>query len=135
MSFKNVIQVPNVPKPRGVWSNTIVTSPGQMVFISGMLARAADGALMGVGDIEIQTRQTCENLKSAIEAAGGTLANIVRVDVYITDMRHFDAIHAVRRIYFPVDPPVSTMVQVIGFTLPGAMIEMNAIAVLPQGIT
>ena len=135
MSLKNVIQVPNFPKPRGVWSNTIVVTPGQMVFISGMLAKAADGALMGVGDIEMQTRQTCENLKSAIEAAGGTLANIVRVDVYITDMRHFDAIHAVRRIYFPVDPPVSTMVQVIGFTMPGAMIEMNAIAVLPKGIT
>ena len=130
--MKKVIQSPKLSKPRGVWSNTIVTPPGNMVFIAGMIARDADSKLVGAGDIKAQTRQTCENLKSAVEAAGGTLADIVRVDVYITDMSHFDAIHAVRRAYFPVDPPVSTMVQVVRFTVPEAMIEINAIAVLPQ---
>ena len=77
------------------------------------------------------TRQVCENVKAAVEAAGGTLADICRVDVFITDMRHFDAIHAVRRQYFSDPPPASTMVVVSGFTHPLALIEITAIAVLP----
>lgn len=61
---------------------------------------------------EQQTEQVCENLRTALAAAGGSLDDIVRVDVYVTDIREFDKIHAVRRRYFPADPPASTMVQV-----------------------
>ena len=102
-----------------------------MVFVSGMLAKDASGALVGPGDITAQTRQVCENLKAAMDAAGGTLDDICRVDVHIRDMAHFAAIHAVRRDYFPGTPPASTMVEVSGFTHPDALIEISAIAVLP----
>ena len=96
-----------------------------------MLAKDAAGVLVGPGDITAQTRQVCENVKAAVEAAGGTLADVCRVDVFITDMRHFDAIHAVRRAYFGDPPPASTMVVVSGFTHPLALIEITAIAVIP----
>ena len=68
-----------------------------------------------------------------MEEAGGTLNDIVRVDVYVRNMEHFDIIHKVRREYFVAPAPASTMVEVCKFTSPDYLIEMNAIAVLPNG--
>lgn len=96
-----------------------------------MTAKRADGTIAGVGDIEAQTRQVCENIKEALTTAGGTLDDVCRVDVYVADMRHFDQIHKVRREYFRDPPPASTMVQVVGFTHPDYLIEITAIAVIP----
>jgi len=128
---KYIEHAKGLPKPGGVWSHVAISKPGRMVFICGLIARDADGRLVGVGDMAAQTRQTCENLKRAVEAAGGTLADLVRVDVFVTDVSKFDEIHAVRRGYFPDNPPVSTMVEVSRLVNPDAMIEINAIAVLP----
>ena len=108
-----------------------IEAKGKLVFISGMTARRPDGTIAGIGDIEAQTRQVCENLKSAIEAAGGTLEDICRVDVYVRNMEHFDRIHKVRREYFKSPPPASTMVEVTKMTSPDYLIEISAIAVLP----
>jgi len=121
-----------VGRPSGHFSQAIVTEArGRLAFISGMTAKRADGSIVGVGNIEAQTEQVCENIKAAVEAAGGTMADICRVDVYVRSMRDFDVIHKVRRTYFPDPPPASTMVEVSGFTHPDYLIEMNAIAVLP----
>ena len=130
MPRKSVVPVPGISKPGGVWSTAVVVETQRLLFISGLLARDTAGTLVGVGDISAQTKQVCENLKASVEAAGGTLEDLVRVDVYITDMKHFDAIHAVRRGYFPKDPPASTMVEIKRFTHPDALIEINAIAAL-----
>jgi 2-iminobutanoate/2-iminopropanoate deaminase len=110
----------------------VVEARGRIVFISGMTSKRADGTVAGVGDIEAQTRQMCENVKAAVEAAGGTMADICRVDVYVKDMSGFDLIHKVRREYFPSPPPASTMVAISGFTHPDYLIEMAAIAVIPD---
>jgi 2-iminobutanoate/2-iminopropanoate deaminase len=119
-----------IGKPSGHFSQaTMVEAEGRLVFISGMLAKLSDGTITGVGDIEAQTRQVCENLKSAVEAAGGTMDDICRVDVYVRNMEQFDAIHKVRREYFSAPPPASTMVEVTKMTSPDALIEINAIAV------
>jgi enamine deaminase RidA (YjgF/YER057c/UK114 family) len=119
-------------QPSGHFSQgMVVEARGRLVFISGMVARCADGSIAGLGDIEAQTRQVCENVKTAVEAAGGTMADICRVDVYVRNMEQFPAIHRVRRAYFPDPPPASTMVEVSKFTHPDYLIEMNAIAVLP----
>ena len=119
--------------PSGHFSQAIaVEAKGTMVFLSGMTARRADGTIAGVGDIEAQTRQVCENLKAAVEAAGGKMDDIVRVDVYVRNMEHFDAIHKVRREYFKAPAPASTMVEICKMTSPDYLIEINAIAVLPN---
>jgi 2-iminobutanoate/2-iminopropanoate deaminase len=131
MARKTVVPVPGISKPGGVWSTAVIVEAKRLLFISGLLARDENGNLVGAGDVSAQTRQVCENLKRSVEAAGGTLEDFVRVDVYITDMAHFDAIHAVRRTYFPKDPPASTMVEIKRFTHPDALIEINAIAALP----
>ena len=76
-----------IGRPSGHFAQAIaVEARGRMVFISGMTSKGADGSVVGVGDIEAQTRQMCENVKAAVEAAGGTMADICRVDVYVRSM-------------------------------------------------
>jgi 2-iminobutanoate/2-iminopropanoate deaminase len=129
---KRQITSEKISRPSGHFSQaTMVEAKGRLLFISGMTARKADGTMAGVGDIEAQTRQVCENLKAAVEAAGGTMDDICRVDVYIRNMEHFPEIHKVRREYFAAPAPASTMVEVVKMTSPDALIEISAIAVLP----
>ena len=128
---KQQLQSSKICQPSGHFSQAIaIEAKGKLVFISGMTARRADGTITGVGDIEAQTRQVCENLKAAVEAAGGGMDDICRVDVYVRNMEHFDKIHKVRREYFGSPPPASTMVEVTKMTSPDYLIEINAIAVL-----
>ena len=130
MAKKQIISA-RLRKPSGHFSHaTMAEARGRLVFISGMTSRRADGSIAGIGDIEAQTRQVCENLKAAVEEAGGTLDDICRVDVYVRNMEHFETIHKVRREYFTGVPPASTMVEISKMTSPEYLIEINAIAVL-----
>ena len=89
---KREIRSAKLRAPSGHFSQAIeVEAKGRIVFLSGMTARRADGTIAGVGDIEAQTRQVCENLKGAVEAAGGSLDDVCRVDVYVRNMEHFEA--------------------------------------------
>ena len=129
--MKKQVTSEKIRQPSGHFSQAIVIeAKGKLVFISGMTSRRADGTIAGVGDIEAQTRQVCENLKAAVEAAGGTMDDICRVDVYVRNMEHFEKIHNVRREYFKAPAPASTMVEVTKFTSPDYLIEINAIAVI-----
>ena len=132
--MKKQITSSKLRQPNGHFSHaTSIAAKGTLVFISGMTARRADGSIAGIGNVEEQTRQVCENVKAAVEEAGGTIDDIVRVDVYVRNMEHFEAIHEVRRQYFTGIAPASTMVEVSKFVSPDYLIEINAIAVLPNG--
>ena len=129
--MKTQLQTGLLSAPSGHFSQGVIApARGRMVFISGMTARDVDGRVVGVGDIEVQTRQVCENLKHAVEAAGGTLNDVVRVDVFVRNIEHFDAIHRVRREYFAAPAPASTMLEVSKMVSPEMLIEINAIAVV-----
>ena len=128
---KQQVTTSKVRVPMGHFSQAIaIEAKGKLVFISGMTARCPDGTIAGIGDVEAQTRQVCENLKSAVEAAGGTMEDICRVDVYVRNIEHFDKIHKVRREYFKAPAPASTMVEVTKMVSPEYLIEINAIAVI-----
>ena len=128
---KKQIVSPKIRQPNGHFSHaTITEAKGRLVFISGMTSRRADGTIAGIGNIKEQTRQVCENVKAAVEEAGGTMDDICRVDVYVRNMEHFEAIHEVRREYFKAPAPASTMVEVCKMTSPEYLIEINAIAVI-----
>jgi 2-iminobutanoate/2-iminopropanoate deaminase len=130
---KREISTDAIRKPIGNFSQaTVVEAKGRLVFVSGMTARRPDGSIAGVGDIREQTRQVCENIKAAVEAAGGALEHVCRVDVYVRNMEHFDTIHEVRRQYFKPPLPASTMVEVTKMVSPDYLIEINAIAVVPE---
>ncbi|MGC9670280.1 RidA family protein [Planosporangium sp. 12N6] len=128
---KSQVVSPRLAPPNGHFAQaTVAEARGRLLFISGMTARNESGGVTGVGDISAQTHQVCQNLKAAVEAAGGTLDDIARVDVYVRNMEDFDAIHAVRRQYFTGGAPASTMVEVSKFVNKDYLIEINAIAVL-----
>ena len=128
---KRQIQSDKIRQPSGHFSQAIcVEAKGKLIFISGMTARRADGTIAGIGDITAQTKQVCENIKAAVEAAGGTLDHVCRVDVYVRNMEHFQAIHDVRKQYFKPPLPASTMVEITKMTSPEYLIEINAIAVV-----
>jgi 2-iminobutanoate/2-iminopropanoate deaminase len=127
---ENIFPV-GLSKPTGHWTTVTTVRPGKLVFVSGLTAKNEQGDIVGVGDVGAQTRQVCENLQAAMRAAGGTLSDIVRIDVFIREMTGFKEIHEVRRQYFGPNPPASTMVAVSAFTHPDMLIEINAIAVVP----
>jgi 2-iminobutanoate/2-iminopropanoate deaminase len=113
------------------FSSGVKTGPGETLYISGQLGRDDNLQLIGKGDIRAQTRQVLENIKKVLERAGGTFDDIVKVTVFIKDMSQFREIHDVRLEYFHEEHlPASTMVQVSAFTLPDALIEIEAVAVL-----
>jgi enamine deaminase RidA (YjgF/YER057c/UK114 family) len=131
--MKTQITSPLLATPNGHFSQaTAIEAKGRLVFISGMTARTQNGTVAGIGDVSAQTRQVCENLKAAVEAAGGTLSDICRVDVYVRNIEHFSAIHKVRSEYFANPLPASTMVEVAKMVSPDYLIEINAIAVIPE---
>jgi 2-iminobutanoate/2-iminopropanoate deaminase len=129
---KRQISTSALHSPSGVFSQaTTIEATGRFVFVSGMTARRPDGSIAGVGDVREQTRQVCENVRTAVEAAGGTLADVCRVDVYVRTMEDFAKIHEVRAQYFSEPLPASTMVEVSMLAHPDYLIEINAIAVIP----
>ena len=130
---KTQITTERLRQPSGHFSQaTTIEARGRLVFVSGMTARRPDGSVAGVGDVEAQTRQVLDNIKAAMEAAGGTLDDVCRVDVYIRNMEHFDTIHKVRREYFKPPLPASTMVEVTKMVSPDYLIEISAIGVIPD---
>ena len=131
--MKQQVTTDKLRQPNGHFSQaTVIEAQGKLVFVSGMTSRRPDGTIAGIGDVSEQTRQVCENIKAAMEAAGGTLDDVVRVDVYVRNMEHFDKIHAVRREYFKPPLPASTMVEITKMTSPEYLIEINAIGVVKE---
>lgn len=118
----------------GHYSQAIaVPARGTLVFLSGMTARNRDGGVTGVGDVVAQATQACENLRDVLAEAGGSMDDVVRVDVFVRNMEDFGATHQVRRKFFPGTPPASTIVEVSKFFHKDYLIEINAIAVIPEG--
>ena len=107
-----------------------VDEPRSLIFLSGQLARDADGNLVGAGDMAEQTRQCIRNMQTVLAAAGGTLDDIVSIVVYTTDIRQFKEIVAARTEFFVAKLPTSTIVEVNHLADPGLMIEFQAIAAL-----
>ncbi len=85
---------------------------------------------MGKGDMKVQTKQILENMKIILEEAEASFDQIVKLTVYVTDMKHFKEIHEVRPQYFKGDLPASTLVQVSRLVNENCLIEINAVAVL-----
>src|SRR5918996_2530646 len=104
---------------------------GNMLFIAGQVALDEQLRLVGPGDAEEQARQTWKNIQKVVEVAGGKITDVVRVCTYLSDLSHMEAVHKVRREFFPDgNYPVATMVQVAALGLPGLLLETEAFAVI-----
>ncbi len=103
---------------------------GDFLYLSGAIGNLP-GSLNTPGDIEVQTRQTLDNLGKVLKAAGMDFGDVVRSDVFLADTRHFQAFNEVYRSYFPEDPPTRATVQA-DIAIPGALIEIAMVAARPE---
>jgi reactive intermediate/imine deaminase len=106
---------------------------GNTVYVAGQLALDKAGTLVGPNDIKAQTRQIFENMRRILEAGGAGLRDVVKVTVFVTDIRYREGYGEARQEFFRTDPPASTLVQVACLAIPGALIEIEAVAVLDDG--
>jgi 2-iminobutanoate/2-iminopropanoate deaminase len=113
------------------YSQTIKVSEAQTIlFISGQVAYNEKGQPAHPGDFAAQARATLSALKAQVEAAGGTLANVVKLNTYLVDIRHRNDLASIREEFFGKKAPASTLVGVTALAQPGWLIEIEAIAVL-----
>ena len=101
-----------------------------VVFVSGQVSVTEDGQLAHEGDFAGQTRLVFENLRTVLERAGASLANVVKLGVFLTDMSRMPEYGAVKAECFQGPQPASTAVGVTSLAMPGLLIEVEATAVL-----
>ena len=102
------------------------------LYISGMLPVNAAGELMSDGDVIRQSEQVLDNIGAVLRSAGASFDDVVRVGVYVRDMADRERINTVRRRYFGDSRPASTLVEVSALAHPGALVEIEAVALLPH---
>lgn len=134
MSDKIVLTSKHLPPPMGVWSHAVRVPEGRtLIYPSGFTSRDASGKVVAPNDAAGQMRQILTNLKAFVEEQGATLEDVVKVTVYTTDIEDFAKIHAVRREFFPKDPPASTMIQVTRMVDPTHKLELECVVLAPTG--
>jgi 2-iminobutanoate/2-iminopropanoate deaminase len=121
---KRALSTDRAPAPAGPYSQAVAA--GGFVFLAGQGPTAPDGSRVD-GSFEKQARQTFENLRAVAEEAGGSLADAVRVGVYLRDMDDFPTLNEVYREFVPEPFPARTTIQ---SDLPGFDIEVDAILLL-----
>jgi len=128
---KTTLNPEGLPVPRGSYSLVNIAQPGRMVFIAGQTASDPEGNVVGAGDAGAQTRYILSKIKRAVEAAGGTMNDIVAMNIFTTDVRNHRTINETRREVLGSNFPTSTMVQVVALARPELLLEINATAVIP----
>lgn len=115
------------------FSQIVVAEGGKTVYLSGQTAWDANKQIVGGNDMGEQTRQALRNVQIGIEAAGGTLADVVSLRIYIVNPKPNDTGpvgEALREFFSANKPPVSTWIGVISLAMPEFLIEIEAIAVI-----
>jgi enamine deaminase RidA (YjgF/YER057c/UK114 family) len=122
-----------IAKPVGYTHVVEPTVPGRIFFISGQLGLDIDNKIVGApGDFRAQAEQTFVNLKNALAAVGADFSDVVKFNSYFTDIGHLGVFREVRdRFVDAAAPPASTAVAISALARPGALIEVEAIAVVP----
>jgi 2-iminobutanoate/2-iminopropanoate deaminase len=129
---KEAFSAPTVYSPVRYVQGIKVTG-GTIVWISGQVSQDKDGKVVHKGNFSGQARQALANLKAMVEAAGGTIQDIVKVNTYLTDLRYREELARIRAEFFPDGKlPASTLVGVAGLADPDMLVEIEAVAVLPE---
>lgn len=125
--MKEIIKTNHAPQAIGTYSQAIRT--GDTVYLSGQIP--LDPATMALveGDIEVQIRRVFDNLAAVCEAAGGSLADIVKLNVFLTDLAHFPTVNEIMAGYFNEPYPARAAIGVAALPK-GAAVEMDAIMVV-----
>jgi 2-iminobutanoate/2-iminopropanoate deaminase len=122
---------PQVPEPAaGTWSNCLVVNG--VAYVAGMIARGSDGKIVD-GDEYEQAKAIFAKIRHLVEAAGGSMADVVKVSIFVTDIKQREKVWRARQEVFSGDFPASTLVQVAALAEPSVKVEIEAIAHLGAG--
>jgi reactive intermediate/imine deaminase len=102
-----------------------------LLFVSGIVPVDERRELVGEGDVVAQARKVFENMRDVLAAAGCTFADVVKVTLFLTDVNDRPLVNPVRQEVFGETRPASTLVEVSALVIPGAKIEVEAVALLP----
>ena len=122
-------RVPSLAEPISHYTDAV--RAGDLVFVSGIVAVDREGQLVGGADVVAQARQVFQNMREVLAAAGCGFEDVVRVTIYLTDVDDRPSINPVRQEVFGEARPASTLVEVPRLAVPGAKIEVEAVALLP----
>jgi reactive intermediate/imine deaminase len=122
------IRVPGQPEPISHYTDAV--RAGDLLFLSGIVPVDAEGRLVGGDDVVEQARQVFRNMGDVLVAAGASFADVVKVTVFLTDADDRPLINPVRQEVFGETRPASTLVEISRLAIPGARIEVEAVAVL-----
>lgn len=128
MSPHTLIRAEGLSVPISHYSDAV--RAGNTIYVSGQASLDANGNLVGRGDVVAQTRQTLENMKTVLAAAGATLDDVVKVTVYLANRDDRPKVNEVRKEYFKANRPASTLIEISRFAIEGMLIEIEAIAVV-----
>ena len=123
---------PDVWSPFGAFSMGVIQGHGQVVYLKGQVSLDRSGEVVGRGDMRVQTRKTLENIKTVLGSVDGTMADVVSLTHYVTDIDRFMQTGDVRREFFSEPYPVTTTVQVVRLYDPDLMVEITAVAEIPR---
>ena len=130
---KEIFSPATLPPPTG-YSHVAKVNKGTLVYIAGQVSSDASGKLVGEGNFEAQVEQVFKNVKLALEAAGATMADIVKLNTYLVaevSQDDLPKMRAIRDRYLNKEkPPASTLVVVSRLARPGWLIEVEAVAAI-----
>ena len=121
--MRKAVKSKKIPQPRGPYSPAIIADG--FVFVAGQGSINPTTNEFELGDIRSETRRTLENIKTILQAAGSSLRDVVRVGVFLSDMKNFAAMNEVYAEFFPKDQPARTTV---GVNLQKIKVEIDCIA-------
>ncbi|MGB0848251.1 MAG: RidA family protein [Thiolinea sp.] len=128
MTRKN-ITLPNIAEPADARVGSQCIVKGNQVFISGQIAYD-NGELVGAGDALVQCQQCFKNIRDYMEAAGGTMDDVVSLNIFLSDIRYRQAAIDARAEVFEAPGPSATVVGGVDFAFEDLLVEISAVAIL-----
>jgi len=128
MAKREEIRVPGQAEPISHYTDAVRV--GDLLFVSGCVPVDADGRLVGGDDVVAQARQAFANVGAILEAAGASFADVAKVTIFLTDVDDRSKINPVRQELFGGARPASTLIEVPRLAIPGAKVEVEAVAAL-----
>ena len=129
MARRDEIRAPGQPEPLGHYTDAVRVE-GPLLVVSGVVPVDGDGRLVGGDDVVAQAEQVFANMRDVLAAAGATFADVVKVTLFLTEVDDRPRINGVRERVFGATRPASTLVEVARLAVPGAKIEVEAVAVV-----
>ena len=130
---KEIINPPSLARPSG-FNHGLLTSGGKVLFLAGQDASGPDGRIVAPGDLVGQCAQVLHNLRAVVETAGGTMPDIVKLNLFVTDRRDYRAklkpLGALFRDYFGAYYPAMALFEISALFQDDAVIEMEGYAVI-----